>query len=423
MKPLAKTILILAALLAIVPSSAKPPKSATLKSQKQQAEQRAKDAEQRLQANRETMRLNLNELNSIDAESEILSLRIESMTRTADSLRRAIAPLADSIDVMSARLDTMKASYSRAIKKSYRSRTDLDRLSFIFSASSFSQAWKRSRSIRQFADWRRRRASDLIEAKGVLEGQKARLDSLSGANDRLLRAISRDLADLEAKRARISHLISRIESSTADLQREIDLRNSEMARLDGEITKAVAAEEAEAKRAAAKATSTSSTSFSSSSVATPSAPKPSAPKPDLTDITARIDSLKGSLAPPVDGRRVIVKKFGRQRHPRLPKVYTDNAGIDIETDRGTRVKAVYDGEVSQIFKIGGYNNVVVLRHGSYVTVYANLVDLRVSKGDIVAAGEQIGNVYVDAKDNNRSVLHFEIRKEKEKLNPEEWIKL
>ena len=139
-------------------------------------------------------------------------------------------------------------------------------------------------------------------------------------------------------------------------------------------------------------------------------------------LTGSFESNRGKLPYPVRGSFTIVKKFGRHKHPRLPKVETNNPGIDIEAVQGAEVYAVFDGEVSQIFKLAGYNNVVVLRHGDYVTVYANIASLNVKKGDKVTGGQPLGRIFIDRNDGNRSVLHFELRREKEKQNPELWLR-
>ena len=131
---------------------------------------------------------------------------------------------------------------------------------------------------------------------------------------------------------------------------------------------------------------------------------------------------KGRLPFPVSGHYTIVKKFGRQKHPTLPHVETTNSGIDMATGANAAVNCVFDGEVSAVFRPDGYNNVVVIRHGRYMTVYANLGSINVSTGQKVKAGQSIGTVYTDPADPNRSILHFEIRNQREKENPELWLK-
>ena len=100
---------------------------------------------------------------------------------------------------------------------------------------------------------------------------------------------------------------------------------------------------------------------------------------------------------------------------------TDNSGIDIEADEG-EARAIFDGKVSAIFRQPGYNTIVMIRHGKYLTIYANLADISIKNGEEVRQGQQIGKIYADPDDNNRAILHFEIRKEKEKLNPTLWVK-
>ncbi|MDE6528707.1 MAG: M23 family metallopeptidase, partial [Muribaculaceae bacterium] len=92
------------------------------------------------------------------------------------------------------------------------------------------------------------------------------------------------------------------------------------------------------------------------------------------------------------------------------------------TTPGAQVRCVFDGEVSAVFRPDGYNNVVVIRHGDYMTVYANLGSITVSTGQKIKAGQNIGTVYTDSNDGNRSILHFEIRHRREKENPELWLK-
>lgn len=117
-----------------------------------------------------------------------------------------------------------------------------------------------------------------------------------------------------------------------------------------------------------------------------------------------------------------MRPFGRQQHPELKYVQTDNGGIDIESPAGTKARAVFDGKVSAVFRQDGFNTVVMVRHGNYLTIYVNLSEIYVSNGESVKAGQSIGKVFSDPEDDNRTILHFEVRKEREKLNPQLWVK-
>lgn len=155
-------------------------------------------------------------------------------------------------------------------------------------------------------------------------------------------------------------------------------------------------------------------------------PAPSSPgfnkAEDARKLTGSFESNKGRLLFPVSGHYKIVRPFGRHQHPDLPHVTTDNGGIDIEVAPGGNARAVFAGTVSAIFRQPGFNTIVMVRHGNYLTIYANLSDLMVKNGDSLKQGQTIGRVYSDPDDDNRSILHFELRREKEKLNPSAWVK-
>ena len=120
-------------------------------------------------------------------------------------------------------------------------------------------------------------------------------------------------------------------------------------------------------------------------------------------------------------RGVITEHFGINQHPVLTNVQTRNNGVSIATEAGSKVRAIFNGEVSRVFGITGGNTAVIIRHGKYLSVYSNLREVIVKKGDKVATKQTIGTVYTDTDDDNKSILKFQIWLENQKLNPEEWI--
>lgn len=138
-------------------------------------------------------------------------------------------------------------------------------------------------------------------------------------------------------------------------------------------------------------------------------------------LTGSFASNKGHLLFPVAGKYTIVSNFGTNELPELSKVKVDNLGIDIEVPRGVNARSVFEGTVSSIFRLDGYNNIIIVRHGEYLSVYAGIDALSVKKGDRVKAGQTLGTVSA-SKDDDSSRLHFEIRHEKQKLNPAEWVR-
>jgi len=138
-------------------------------------------------------------------------------------------------------------------------------------------------------------------------------------------------------------------------------------------------------------------------------------------LTQNFERNKGQLPLPVE-RGVISGRFGRQQHPVLQHVTTDNKGINIQTTAGADALAIFDGVVVQRFVFPGYNNAIIVRHGSYRTVYSNLTDVFVREGDIVSARQPLGKIFTDRADSNKTELFFLLYKERELLNPELFIK-
>jgi len=129
---------------------------------------------------------------------------------------------------------------------------------------------------------------------------------------------------------------------------------------------------------------------------------------------------KKRLPWPVE-RGVITEHFGINQHPVLTNVQTNNNGVSITTEAGAKVRAIFNGEVSRVFGITGGNTAVIIRHGKYLSVYSNLREVTVKKGDKISTKQTIGTVYTDADDDNKSILKFQIWLENQKLNPEDWI--
>ena len=123
---------------------------------------------------------------------------------------------------------------------------------------------------------------------------------------------------------------------------------------------------------------------------------------------------------PVTGSYMITSKYGQYAVEGLRNVKLDNKGIDIQAKPGAKARAIFDGKVAAVFQLNGLFNVLI-RHGSYISVYCNLSSASVKAGDTVKTRQSIGTVFSNKADNNRTVLHFQLRKEKDKLNPEPWL--
>lgn len=141
-----------------------------------------------------------------------------------------------------------------------------------------------------------------------------------------------------------------------------------------------------------------------------------------TNAGGNFASMRGSLPRPVSGAFRVTSRFGRHSLPDMPDVQYDNPGIDAETAPGTSAVAVYGGKVSGVYMLDGFGTVVIVNHGGYYTVYGNLASASVRVGDSVKQGQVLGRVAAEDGDSSHGSIHFEVWRNREKLDPLGWIR-
>lgn len=419
---------------------------------------------------RETER-NLNRLSALRRQVAESREAIKVSQLSIDSLDRAIATRTDSLRILETRLSSLKKSYADALRRQQLYPKTNSPLAFIFSARSVTDAYRRMRYLRQYDHWQAVRANELsraanavADAKKALEGTRAKQAeahaNLSSQRDRLAReeqATDATVAALRKEGQALKEVLAEQQRRAAALDRELDRliaeeqarqererrAAEERRRREAEEKRKKAEAEAAAKAAKEKADKDKTSKDKSSKGSkgdsgkknepvTPApkpAAKPATPPPLDSEaeadrkLTGSFASNKGRLLFPVAGRYRIVRGFGLQNHPELKNVKTNNSGIDIEVAPGTDARAVFEGKVSAIFRLPGFANIVMVRHGDYISLYANLSSTYVTKGQEVKAGQAIGRILTQSEEEGgATTFHFELRRERDKLNPLEWVK-
>lgn len=288
-------------------------------------------------------------------------------------------------------LSISKANYEFLVVHAYTHRFKYDMLMFMLSSDNLSVAYNRYLLLRDFSSQIKREGDNLIELKmqqeALLNNVKGTLQQKQDVHETLehsSKALSKEKNTKEV-------LIKDLEKEEKWLRAELKKKERLAKALDDQIRAAI---EAEAKKAA----------------------KGSARKPI---IPSEFGKAKGKLEWPVKGG-VVTSFFGEHDHPVIKSLKVNNNGIDIEVAKRSSVSSVFKGQVSKIVAIPGYNWTVMIRHGNYLTVYANLETVKVVPGDTVSEGQLIGTLFGDSEDT-RSFLHFEVRREVEKLDPILWL--
>ena len=401
-----------------------------IKKEQSTTQRKISETSKRITTTDKELKRQLNSLNSLNADIRQQDATVHRLRTHIDSLGTAITSTSDSIAILESNLDALRTAYAKALRSLQPSAGEMDAIAFVFSAGSFSEAYSRVRYLNRFSEWRRRKAADIDQAIDRISQRRQHLTGLRHQQDKACRQAEEARRSLSLKQNESEKLVTNLRRQGTQLKAELARQKKQAQALDRELDRIIAAEQQRIAReeAARKAKNTKTTTRTTSSdtpsaraIASSRAETRSAAATSATQLSGSFSANKGRLLFPVSGRYKIVRQFGRQPHPTQRHVVTDNSGIDIEVPTGTSARAVFDGTVSAIFRQDGFNTIVMLRHGKYLTVYAGLSACNVRQGQHIKAGHLLGSIHSDPADDNRTILHFEVRDERQKLNPILWV--
>lgn len=408
-----------------------------LRNQREQLQKKMKKDEQQLRTTSRTVEKKLADLAVLNAQIDKQEKTIRDTQAQIDSLQRRINRLNTELKKLKRQLAEKKQNYKRSMIYLYKNHKSQNKLLFILSADNFTQMFRRYQYVREYAKYQRVQGM-LIQKKEeeVKEVQQQLLQS-KAAQSRALDKQEEAKTQLESKQTEQKKAVSQLQKQQKQIQSVIAKNKKEMAQLNSKIDyyvqKAIEEERKrreaeERKRREAEQTETSGSSSKdqkkSSKNEKSSKSQKAEPMPAYREsskeykLAQNFASNKGRLPVPVTGPYIISARYGSYSMKGLSGVRLDNKGINITTKGPASARSIFDGEVSMIFSFGGLMNVLV-RHGSYISVYCNLSSVSVSKGQRVSTRQAIGSI---ARDGAGSyTLHFQLRKETTILNPESWI--
>lgn len=406
-----------------------------LEKQRNELKQQIAESETLLQSTKKDVKSQLSNLALISGQIEERQKYIQTIESDVNSIQQEINRLEKDLARLQKELGEKRQKYEQSVKYLYRNKSIQDKLMFIFSAENFGQMYRRLRYVREYADYQRLQGIQVQRKQKQVTEKATSLKNSRKAKEDLLKQGEAEKAKLEAQEQERKQILSglqkkqrSIQSELAKKRRSADKLNAQIDRLiEEEIEKARkrAEEEArrkaeEARKAAEAAKGTSGTSAAKPKTSKTPVEKLEAYKVDSEDrrLSSVFEKNKGILPVPITGPYVVVGHYGQYQVKGLRNVKLDNKGMDIKGKAGANARAIFDGEVSAVFQYNGLTNVLV-RHGSYISVYCNLSTVRVKKGSLVRARDVLGEVHTNA--DGETILHFQLRKETVKLNPELWI--
>lgn len=449
-------------------------KKTTAKKKKNAAGQRVPTTKdiRRLQDEHATLQRQINESKGMltstkkDVKSQLANLAlingkiqtqqkyVDAIQSEVDTLNYNLRALDRQLLLLEEELSECKRKYSRGVMYMYRNRQTHNKLMFVFAADDFQQMYRRLRYVQEYARYQRAQGRIVEKKERELEEKRAEFERTKSQKQSLLNEGKQQQQQLETQKKERQGVVDALNKKQKQLQEAIRAQQKKSNQLNARIDKLIQEEirkaeerrkaeelrrareraeaEKQAKRAAAAAESKrergklTKTPAKTSSKPETSAPKFKAPDDAELRLSSNFAANQGRLPVPITGSYVVTSGFGRVTAEGLKGVYLDNKGVNITGRRGAQARSVFDGEVTSVFDVRGLKNVII-RHGTYLTVYCNLSSTSVRVGQKVGAKQALGSVAVD--ENGNVTLHFQIHKERGgqretvKLNPASWVRL
>lgn len=403
-----------------------------LKSQRGQLQEQIKRSESLLLSTQKDVKSQLGDLALINSQLEERRKYIRAMELEMSALDADILKQEKQLKQLQADLKQKQQKYAQSVRYLRKNRSIEERLMFIFSAEDLNQMYRRLRYVTQYADYQRLQGNQLKQKHAEVETKRKQLLATREEKTLLLAQREEERSQIETKEKQQRALVNQLQKRQRNLQAELKKQRQQSQRLNAQIDKLIEQEIAAAKRRAAeeerkrKAAAQKAAAGKKKGEATPASSTKKGGKevPMMAEYTGDrqlsgvFEKNKGRLPMPITGSYAIVSRFGQYAVAGLKNVKLDNKGIDIKGQKGAQARSIFDGEVSAVFQFGGYTNVLV-RHGSYISVYCNLASTTVKQGQKLKTHDPIGTVATDASGN--TILHFQLRKETTKLNPEQWL--
>ena len=407
-----------------------------LENKRKELHQQIAESETLLQSTKKDVKSQLENLALLTGQIEERRRYIHTIETDVNTLAKEITTLQRQLTALQRNLKEKKKKYEASVQYMYRNKSVQEKLMFIFSAENLSQTYRRMRYVQEYANYQRLQGLEIERKQRQVVSKKKELEQTRKAKENLLKQGETEKAKLEIQEKDRQTLLANLKKKQKGIQNEISqidrLIEIEIEkarkRAEEEARRKAAAEAAARKAAAAKAAEANKKSSGETASTSKSGVKTSGKKVAPVEkfnlnnedhrLSGNFERNRGILPMPVTGPYVIVSHYGQYAVDGLRNVKLDNKGIDIKGKPGAKARAIFDGEVSAIFQYNGLNNILV-RHGNYISVYCNLSSVAVSKGSKVSTKTILGTIHTDSSGN--SVLHFQLRKETAKLNPELWL--
>ncbi len=345
----------------------------------------------------------LEKVENLTRQIKALDRLIKVTNQQANYISRKIKNNEHEVIQLNIEIENLKKEYSALIRKSYKNKSQQNRVLFLLSSESFKQAYKRVQYMKQYANYRKRQGEEIkakkIKIQELTEGLKKQKEikkELIAGNKKVQVQLKKDKTEQQV-------LIAEIQKNQRKYTKQINNQQRKARAIDGQIKRLIREAIARANRRAKRKTNTKTFALTAESKV----------------LAENFTNNRGKLPWPVV-KGSLIKRFGKQPHPIIPNIMINNSGVDIETDEGVVARSIFDGEVSTVQAIKGAGKLVQIRHGNFISTYYNVENISVKEGDKITTKQPLGVVHTNSS-TGRSILKFSIFKESKFINPEKWI--
>ena len=393
-----RLLLILAALFCALNLAAQNQSLDALRDEIHRAEEEIRATNELLAKTKKDKQVTQNQLKLIQNRIRNRKQIIANLEKQTQVINGDIGTKNDTVHAMQNELTQLRKEYADMVYAAYKNYKLNNFLVFLFASKDFNDATRRISYMRRYNRMRQQKAEQIKSVADSLHVQIGELENRKAELTKVRDTRTQEVSSLGKDEKQYQSSLSEINTKSGKLSSEIRKKQSQINKLQQRI-QAIIAEEARKNRAT---------------------PKSAAQEEYIANLSGRFDQNKGLLPYPVRGG-VIVDRYGVHPHATQKGLMVNNKGVNIASGSGAEVRAVFEGDITQIVFVQGLNNTVIIRHGNYLTTYSNLASVNVKTVDKVTLNQVIGRLS-NSDDSDDCVLHFEIWKETENLNPEQWLR-
>lgn len=411
--------IILALCLSVTAYGQTNPKVKEMTSQRAKIEQEISESKRLLTSATKDVDGQLAQLSALTAQIKKQQQYVDRLNADVKAIDKEMKSIEEQLTTLRLELEHRREHYAKALQLMANKNSFENRLMFLLSADTFNQMVRRMRYLREYSEFQRKQGEQLVEQQKELDNKQAELEDTRKEKQILLTKRIEEKKVLDKQMAEQKKLVASLKKKQKDISNRIAKQQSERNKLNAEIERIIEAEIAAQKKAQKKEESKAQDSEASKA----SGKEMPAYRESASDkkLTGSFESNKSRLPAPITGPYLITSHYGVNYVEGLKNVKFNNHGVDLQGKEGCSARAIFDGTVSYVFQHmqneGSY--IVMVRHGQYISAYFNLASLKVKKGDKVKINEQLGLIRPDASGNY--TMQFQLRKDTQSLNPEQWI--